>query len=109
MVDHPRFQIHFLSITSSSEDSELKCSKCQFENPEGMNFCGGCGAKLDKPCSGCSHANPPQFKFCGKCGQSLIHATPRTPKDLSFDEKLAKIQRYLPEGLTQRSSPSVTG
>jgi class 3 adenylate cyclase len=80
----------------------LKCSKCQFENPEGIKFCGECGAKLEKPCPGCGHPNPPQFKFCGECGQSLAQATSQAPKDLSFDEKLAKIQRYLPEGLTQK-------
>ncbi len=56
---------------------ESNCPKCQFENPEGM-------------------------KFCGECGQSLVTPTVRVPKDLSFDEKLAKIQRYLPEGLTQK-------
>jgi class 3 adenylate cyclase/tetratricopeptide (TPR) repeat protein len=32
----------------------------------------------------------------------LTIATQPTPKDLSFDEKIAKIQRYLPEGLTEK-------
>ncbi len=80
----------------------MKCSKCQIENPEGMKFCGECGAKLEKFCPGCGYSNPPQFKFCGECGQSLALPTVRAPQDLSFDEKLAKIQRYLPEGLTQK-------
>jgi class 3 adenylate cyclase/tetratricopeptide (TPR) repeat protein len=80
----------------------LKCSKCQIENPEGMKFCGECGAKLEKFCPACGYSNPPQFKFCGECGQPLALPTVRAPQDLSFDEKLAKIQRYLPEGLTQK-------
>ncbi|MEJ2588793.1 MAG: zinc ribbon domain-containing protein, partial [Deltaproteobacteria bacterium] len=31
----------------------MKCSKCQFENPEGMKFCGECGARLEEICPGC--------------------------------------------------------
>jgi len=46
----------------------MKCPKCQFENPEGMKFCGGCGAKLEKTCPKCNSSNPPGFKFCGECG-----------------------------------------
>jgi hypothetical protein len=78
------------------------CRKCQFENPSGVKFCGECGAKLELVCPNCNDSNPVQFKFCGECGNSLIsteHLGP--PKDLSFDEKLAKIQKYLPGGLTQ--------
>ncbi|UCF95660.1 MAG: zinc ribbon domain-containing protein, partial [Desulfobacterales bacterium] len=49
----------------------MNCPKCRFENPEGMKFCGECGAKLEKICPNCSCSNPPQFKFCGECGDSL--------------------------------------
>jgi hypothetical protein len=80
----------------------LKCSKCQFENPEGTKFCGECGAKLEKFCPGCGHFNPPLFKFCGECGQPLNAPAPSESRDLSFDELLEKIQRYPPEGLTQK-------
>jgi class 3 adenylate cyclase/tetratricopeptide (TPR) repeat protein len=81
----------------------MKCRKCQFENPAGMKFCGECGTELTLTCPGCSASNPPQFKFCGECGHSLAPSE-RTysQKDLSFDEKLAKIQRYLPSGLTEK-------
>ena len=50
----------------------MKCPKCQFENPEGMTFCGQCGAKLERICPSCNFSNPPQFKFCGKCGQKVV-------------------------------------
>jgi hypothetical protein len=83
----------------------LKCSKCQFENPEGAKFCNECGGKLEQVCPGCGKVNPPGSKFCNDCGQALLLPTVQDPKDLSFDEKLAKIQRYLPylpEGLTQK-------
>ena len=49
----------------------MRCPKCQFENPKGINYCGECGAKLDKLCPGCHSPNPPNFKFCGECGGKL--------------------------------------
>ncbi len=49
----------------------MTCSKCQFENPAGMKFCGQCGAKLVALCSQCGTENPPGFKFCGECGSPL--------------------------------------
>jgi len=55
----------------------MKCPKCQFDNPEG-------------------------FKFCGECGHNLVLPSEETHKGLSFEEKLKKIQRYLPEGLTEK-------
>ena len=55
----------------------MKCLKCQFDNLEGM-------------------------KFCGECGQNLASTPTPTPKDLTFDKKIDKIQRYLPKGLTEK-------
>jgi len=80
----------------------MKCPKCQFENPEEMQFCGKCGAKLERICPKCNFLNPPQFIFCGKCGYSLKTPSEPVPKELSFDEKLEKIQKYLPKGLTEK-------
>ena len=42
------------------------------------------------------------IKFCGECGHELTLTSKPIPKELSFDEKLAKIQRYLPKDLTQK-------
>ena len=67
-----------------------------------MKFCGTCGAQLERICPSCNFRNPPQFKFCGECGHDLSLPTRPVPKVLSFDEKLAKIQRYLPKDLTQK-------
>jgi class 3 adenylate cyclase/tetratricopeptide (TPR) repeat protein len=55
----------------------MKCPKCQRENPEDARFCNGCGHNLTIP------SQP-------------------SPEDLSFDEKIDKIQRYLPKGLTEK-------
>jgi class 3 adenylate cyclase/tetratricopeptide (TPR) repeat protein len=80
----------------------MKCPKCQFENPEGLKFCGECGAKLERVCPKCHSSNPPQFKFCGECGHNLTLPSEPAPKELSFDEKLKKIQKYLPKGITEK-------
>ena len=80
----------------------MKCPKCQFENPEGLKFCGECGAKLDRVCPKCNSTNPVQFKFCGECGHNLTLPIEPTRRELSFDEKLRKIQKYLPAGITEK-------
>ena len=55
----------------------MKCPNCQFENPEGA-------------------------KFCIECGNNLGTPPKKISEILSFDEKLDKIQRYLPKGLVER-------
>jgi len=80
----------------------MKCQQCGFVNPEGIKFCGECGNKLEILCPECNFLNPPQFKFCGECGHELSALKNKTPKNLSFDEKLTKIQKYLPKGLTDK-------
>jgi hypothetical protein len=37
-----------------------------------------------------------------ECGHNLSLPSEPSPKDVSLDEKLAKIQRYLPKGLTEK-------
>jgi class 3 adenylate cyclase/tetratricopeptide (TPR) repeat protein len=80
----------------------MKCSKCGFENPKSNKFCGECGTKLELICPMCQFANLPSFKFCGKCGHNLPLASEKPPEQPSLDEKIAKIQRYLPEKLTEK-------
>ena len=80
----------------------MKCPKCQFENPETRKFCSECGAKLLLICSKCGFKNFPRDKFCGECGRQLSLPPKAISKELSFKEKLAKIQRYLPKDLAQK-------
>jgi len=80
----------------------MECPKCQTENPEENSFCRECGAKLLLACSQCGAEVLPGDKFCGKCGHNLSLVSEPPPKELSFEEKIDKIQRYLPKGLTEK-------
>ena len=78
----------------------MQCPKCQFENPTGINFCGECGAKLERLCPGCNSPNPLNFKFCGECGHSLIPA-----KEIS--EQKSEAKNLEPRPSTKKSSSDV--
>ncbi len=79
------------------------CPQCQIELPSGSKFCKECGRKLELTCPGCGKSIPPDSKFCLECGHNLAPTEhTRGPEALSFDEKLAKIQKYLPGGLTEK-------
>jgi hypothetical protein len=80
----------------------MKYTKCQFENREEAVFCGECGSSLEIICPHCGARPPKSLKFCDQCGQDLGKPIRSAPRELSFDEKIAKIQRYLPEGLTEK-------
>jgi len=82
----------------------MKCPRCGYENLEGVKFCNGCGVELKSElvCSQCGQKNPQGSKFCNECGHDLTVPSEQPPGDLSFDEKLEKIQRYLPGGLTEK-------
>jgi predicted ATPase/class 3 adenylate cyclase len=80
----------------------MDCPKCQTANPEGKKFCRECGAKLTLACPQCAAEILPGDKFCGECGHNLTLPSEPAPKELSFDEKIAKIQKYLPKGLTEK-------
>ena len=49
----------------------MLCTKCQFENREGIKFCEECGAKIEVYCPACGAQLPAERKFCGVCGQKL--------------------------------------
>ena len=80
----------------------MKCSKCQFENPENAKYCIECGTAVEFHCPKCGAITPATGKFCMECGYNLTLPSEPSSKDLSFDEKIDKIQRYLPKGLTEK-------
>jgi hypothetical protein len=67
-----------------------------------VKFCEKCGAKMESACPNCGAKIPLDRQFCGECGHKLTLPSEPVSKDLSFDEKLDKIQRYLPKGLTEK-------
>jgi class 3 adenylate cyclase/tetratricopeptide (TPR) repeat protein len=80
----------------------MDCASCQSEIPQGAKFCVECGNKLEVLCPQCKFSNSPSYKFCSECGCQLIKQSKPAIKELSFDEKLDKIQRYLPKGLSEK-------
>jgi class 3 adenylate cyclase/tetratricopeptide (TPR) repeat protein len=77
------------------------CSFCQTENQTTRKFCRECGGKLILVCPECHAENAPRDKFCGECGRPVdIVCAPAM--EMTFDEKLSKIQKYLPQGLTEK-------
>ena len=80
----------------------MKCPQCQTENPDTKKFCRECGSRLSLACPKCESEVLPGDRFCGECGLNLTSPSEPVPKDLSFDEKIDKIQRYLPKGLTEK-------
>ena len=80
----------------------MKCPECQFENREDAKFCNECGHKFDVTCPECKSSNRVGSKFCDECGLKLIAEPVPQAKELSFDEKLTIIQKYLPKGLTDK-------
>ena len=80
----------------------MKCPKCQTINPDSKKFCTECGAKLSLICPQCGAEFLPTEKFCGECGHQLSLPSKPVPKELSFEDKLRKIQKYLPGGLTEK-------
>jgi uncharacterized membrane protein YvbJ len=81
----------------------MRCPKCQFENEASKKFCTKCGTKLSRKCPGCDSDVGAEDLFCGECGHNLTAPSKPPPKDLSTDDKVAKIQRYLPQGLAEKN------
>lgn len=73
------------------------CESCQFNNPEGMNFCGKCGNPLTRVCPSCGYQNPAELKTCKQCKRKLVNddATPDYAKRSALE--------YTPRFLLERA------
>ena len=80
----------------------MRCSKCHSTIRPGIKFCEECGSKLETTCPACKTTIPLGTKFCGECGSRLRPSSEEIPRDMSFEDKLRKIQKYLPKGLTEK-------
>ena len=81
----------------------MKCPKCQSEIPAEAKFCIECGNPVEFHCPKCGEKTPRKGKFCMECGYNLGLSVEDLPKkELSPDEKLVKIQKYLPQGIAEK-------
>ena len=80
----------------------MQCPKCQFENPEEMQFCGRCGSKLQNICPSCEFANLPEFQFCGKCGARLTPESSPSDAVPKLEEMHAQLRSLIPDVLAQK-------
>src|SRR5687767_366710 len=79
----------------------MHCSRCGFENPEGMNFCGKCAAPLRPRCPQCAFENPSGFQFCGRCGTALT-GQPSAPPPRAETDYHSRLVAYTPKHLTEK-------
>ena len=80
----------------------MECSSCKTENPGRAKFCIECGNPMEVRCPKCEATTLATGKFCMECGHNLTLPPEPNPQDVTSDDKLAKIQRYLPKGLTEK-------
>jgi class 3 adenylate cyclase/tetratricopeptide (TPR) repeat protein len=80
----------------------MKCPQCQFDNPQGMRFCGQCGTKLGSACPQCGAEIPPDFKFCGACGAPLAAAEATAPTAERAPLPVATAHGYTPPHLAEQ-------
>ncbi len=87
----------------------LVCERCGFEsNPQGMSFCGRCGAPLGTQCPRCGLYNPPGRSSCERCTAPL----PEVPPGGEFEEDALvweTAKRYLPMGILERLAHGMEG
>ena len=84
------------------------CSACQYANEDDARFCEQCGQAFEKPCPACGTPAKPQARFCRQCGHTLtppdavpIAITPAS-EARALDDKLDRLQRYLPSHLSEK-------
>jgi class 3 adenylate cyclase/tetratricopeptide (TPR) repeat protein len=78
----------------------MRCTKCEFDNPAGMKFCGKCRTALGQICSNCSFENPPEFNFCGQCAAPLLGAAGITKGQAAAPKLTAAVRPDAEEAAT---------
>ena len=85
-------------VSLNREGIEVKCPKCQTQNPEDSRFCRKCGSSIewDVLCPICGATHPPDSNFCNKCGHSLGEPQETSPVDYE------QLQSYAPNHLAEK-------
>ena len=80
----------------------MKCSKCNFENPDSAKFCQECGMKLEPQHKACTNKEcrdfgkyilPLEAKFCPRCGFKINFKESRYDIIESFNEGMAIVKK----------------
>ena len=58
-------------VASAAPAGTIACPQCGNPVPAQQNFCGECGAKMEKTCPTCGTVWGPTQKFCGECGTKI--------------------------------------
>lgn len=79
---------------------DVKCTQCNANVPEGMAFCGQCGAPVRCICANYGAQNPAEFRFCGKCGNPIAVESPQAlpPAETLAEAGPLQVSRSLIEG-----------
>jgi class 3 adenylate cyclase/tetratricopeptide (TPR) repeat protein len=81
----------------------MKCTKCQFENPEKAKYCVQCGKILGFHCYKCGAVTPGGAKFCMECGHRFKE--PYKKQILDYTRPKSYTPKFLADKiLTTRSS-----
>ena len=80
----------------------MKCPKCGFSIKPGKKFCTKCGERLSSECPNCNNEIETDDVFYGECGYNLTVSSEPPRKDLSPEEKIEKIHKYLPKGIAEK-------
>jgi class 3 adenylate cyclase/tetratricopeptide (TPR) repeat protein len=71
----------------------VRCTRCQSDNRDGVNFCEECGSRLIRTCANCGAELLPAKRFCGSCG-TQVGAQPT--------ERFTSPQGYTPKHLAEK-------
>src|ERR671934_549411 len=80
------------------------CASCEGENPEGMRFCGHCGARADASwtCAACGGENPAAMRFCGHCGAARGEAPSAPPQEEADQDVAGALRSFVAEQVADR-------
>lgn len=88
------------------------CRGCQAANEDDARFCEQCGQPLETRCPACGTVAKPGARFCRQCGQNLAQPAKASPSSAgqplppartpALDDKLDRLQRYLPQHLAAK-------
>jgi class 3 adenylate cyclase/tetratricopeptide (TPR) repeat protein len=91
----------------------MQCPACAHHNPEGVRFCGNCGAPVGElACPHCGAQASPGQSFCHECGQRLSAAAPAAETDAAAVAPPPVAAPPLPQHLAdkvRRAAPALKG